>query len=144
MSRSSRGRPENVLGTSPVNLLGTSLERQIKTSPGRQIGTCPGRQIGTSPERSNRIFRGHPGTLEEDVLRTIFASWVVCFIHISQHIFILVYIKLLWKIYYYRLCQGFIVLRFIFMSIDSRYPAIKTRTHCVPFGSIFASQFSCH
>ena len=64
--RSSRGRPENVLGTSRISLSGTSFERQTKTSPGRhlrtypgrQIGTSPGRQIGTSPGRSNRIFRG--------------------------------------------------------------------------------------
>ena len=78
LSRSSRGRPENVLGTSRINLPGTSLERQIKTSPGRhfrtspgrQIGTSPGRQIGTSPGRSNRIFRGVLGTLEGDVLGT--------------------------------------------------------------------------
>ena len=80
--RSSRGRPENVLGTSRINLPGTSLERQIKTSPGRhfrtspgrQIGTSPGRQIGTSLGRSNRIFRGRPGDVEggrpRDVLGT--------------------------------------------------------------------------
>ena len=36
LSRSSRRRPENVLGTSRINLPGMSLERQIKTSPGRQ------------------------------------------------------------------------------------------------------------
>ena len=69
LSRSSRGRPENVLGTSQINLPGTSLKRQIKTSPGRhfrtfpgrQIGTSLGRQIGMSPGRSYRIFRGRPG-----------------------------------------------------------------------------------
>ena len=53
LSRSSRGRPENVLGTSRINLPGTPLERQIKTSPRRQIGMPPG--------QSNRIFRGRPG-----------------------------------------------------------------------------------
>ena len=69
LSRSSRGRPENVLGMSRIKLPGTFLERQIKTSPGRhfrtspgrQIGKSPGRQIGTSPGLSNRIFRGRPG-----------------------------------------------------------------------------------
>ena len=45
LPRSSRGRPEKVLGTSRIKLPGTSLERQIKTSPGRP----------------NRIFRGRPG-----------------------------------------------------------------------------------
>ena len=60
LSRSSRGRPENVLGTSRINLPGTSLERQIKTSPGRHFRTTPGRLIGTSLGRSNRIFRGRP------------------------------------------------------------------------------------
>ena len=61
LSRSSRGRPVNVLGTSRINLPGTSLERQHKTSPGRHFWTSPGRQIGTFPGRSNRIFRGRPG-----------------------------------------------------------------------------------
>ena len=87
LSRSSRGRPENILGTSRINLPGTSLEGQIKkspgrhfrTSPGRQIRTSPGRQIGTSPGRSNRIFMGRPGDVEGDVLGAswgpIFAGW---------------------------------------------------------------------
>ena len=74
LSRSSRGRPENVLGTSRINLLETSFERQIKTSPGRQFRTSPGRLIGTSPWRSNRIFRGRPGDVgggrPRDVLGT--------------------------------------------------------------------------
>ena len=82
LSRSSRGRPENVLGTSRINLPGTSLERQIKTSPGRhfrtspgrQIRTSPGRQIGTSLGQSNRIFRWRPGDVggghPRDVLGT--------------------------------------------------------------------------
>ena len=61
LPRSSRGRPEKVLGTSRIKLPGTSLECQIKTPPGRHFRTSPGRQIGTSPERSNRIFRGRPG-----------------------------------------------------------------------------------
>ena len=69
LSRSSRGRPENVLGTSQINLPGTFLERQIRTSPGRHFRTSPERQlgtssecqIGTSPGRLNRIFRGRPG-----------------------------------------------------------------------------------
>ena len=74
LSRSSRGRPENVLGTSRINLPGTSLERQIKTSPGRHFRTSPERQIGTSPGWSNRIFRGRPGDVgggcPQDVLGT--------------------------------------------------------------------------
>ena len=67
--RSSRGRPDNALGTSQITLWGNSLESQIRTSPrrhfktsrGRQIGTSPVRQIGTTPRRSNRIFRRRPG-----------------------------------------------------------------------------------
>ena len=59
--RSSKGRPENVLGTSRINFPGTSLERQIRTLPGHYIRTSSGRQIGMSPRRSNRIFRGRPG-----------------------------------------------------------------------------------
>ena len=70
LSRSSRGRPENVLGTSRINLPGTSLERQIKTSPERHFRTSPRRQIGTSPGRSNRIFRERPGDVGGVVLGT--------------------------------------------------------------------------
>ena len=82
LSRSSTGRPENVLGTFRINFPGTSLERQIKTSPwrhirmspGYQIRTSPGRQTETSPGRSNRIFREWPGDVEggspRDVLGT--------------------------------------------------------------------------
>ena len=77
--RSSRERPENVLGTSRINLPGTSLEGQIRTSPGRhfrsfpgrQIGMSPGRQIETSPGWSNRTFRGRPG----DVLGICSWNW---------------------------------------------------------------------
>ena len=61
LSKSPRGRPENVLGTSRINLHGTSLGRHFETSPGRQIGTSPGRQFGTSLGWSNRIFRRRPG-----------------------------------------------------------------------------------
>ena len=59
--RSSKGRPEKVLGTSRINLPGTSLERQIRMPSGHYIRTSPGRQIGMSPRRSNRIFKGRPG-----------------------------------------------------------------------------------
>ena len=66
LSRASRRRPENVLGTSRTHHPGTFLESQIKTSPGRQIGTSPG--------WSNRIFKGSPGdvrgALPRDVLGT--------------------------------------------------------------------------
>ena len=58
--RSSRGRPENVLGMSGINLPGTSLERQIRTSRIRHFRKSSGRQIGTSSWRSKRIFRVHP------------------------------------------------------------------------------------
>ena len=82
---SSRGRPENALETSQINCPGTSVERQIRTSPGCHFRTSPGRHIGTSPSQSNRIFRGHLGTLEGDVLGTswepIFAGWVVFYLN---------------------------------------------------------------
>ena len=72
--RSSRGHPENVLGTSQINFPGMSHERHFRTSPGHQFGTSPERQTGTSPGRSNRIFRGRPGDVRErrpwDVLGT--------------------------------------------------------------------------
>ena len=69
--KSSRGRPENVLGTSRTNLPGTPLECRIGTSPerhfrtslGRQIGTFLGRKIRTSPGRSNRTFRRRLGDI---------------------------------------------------------------------------------
>ena len=74
LSRSSRGRPENVLGMSRINLPGTSLERKIKTSPGRHFRMSRESLIGTSPGRSNRIFRGRPrdirGGRPRDVLGT--------------------------------------------------------------------------
>ena len=66
LSRSSRGRPVNTLGTSRIKLPGTSLERQIETSLGRHFRTSPG--------RSNRIFKGRPGDVgggrPRDVLGT--------------------------------------------------------------------------
>ena len=96
LSRSSRGRPENVLGTSRINLPGTSLERQIKTSLGRhfrtsserQIGTSLWRQIETSPGRSNRIFRGRPGDqyLPAGIFSyiDIYISWILNIKHQTQ------------------------------------------------------------
>ena len=66
LRRSSRGRPENVLGTSWINLPRTSLERQIRVSLGHHFMTSPGCQIKMSPGWSNRIFRGRP----QDVLGT--------------------------------------------------------------------------
>ena len=38
-------------------------------------------------------------------------------LYTSASIFFSVYIELLWKIYYYRLCQGFIILRFVFYQL---------------------------
>ena len=88
--RSSRGRSENVLGTSRINVLGTSLELQIETSLGRHFRTSPGRQIGTSPGcqirmyvgRSNRIFRGRSGDVGGgrpwDVLGTNICRLSIC------------------------------------------------------------------
>ena len=70
LSRSSRGRPENVLGTSQINLPGTSLKRQVKTSPGRHFRTFSGRQIGTSSGWSNRSLGDVLGTLGRVVLGT--------------------------------------------------------------------------
>ena len=71
---SSRGRSENVLGTSRINLPGTSLERHIRTFHGRHFRTFPGRQIRTSPGWSNRIIRRRREDVEwrrpRDVLRT--------------------------------------------------------------------------
>ena len=99
LSRSSRGRPENVLGTSRINLPGTSLERQIKTSPGRHFRTSPGRQIETSPGRSKRIFRGRPedvgGGRPRDVLGTN-----IC--RLSQYYFMAFYkfFMIFYKIFY--------------------------------------------
>ena len=84
LSRSSRGRPENVLGTSRINLPGTSLEHQIKTSPGRRFRTSPGRQIGTSPWRSNRIFRGHSGDVGEGHPRDVLGT-NICQVNPSVH-----------------------------------------------------------
>ena len=65
LRRSSRGRRENILGTSRMNLPGTSLERQIRTSPGSHFQTSRRRQIGTSSGWSNRIFKGRPGNVWE-------------------------------------------------------------------------------
>ena len=60
-SKSSRGRPENVLGTSRSNVLGTPRINLHGTSCGRHFETSRGRQIGTSRGWSNRIFWGRPG-----------------------------------------------------------------------------------
>ena len=54
--------------------------------------------------------------LEGEIKQLIFWEVFVCFVHISQHIFISVYIELLWKIYYYRLCQRFIILSLLFVN----------------------------
>ena len=86
--RSSKGRSENVLGTSRINLLRKSLERQIRTSPGHHFRTPQDIILG----RSRDIRSGCPrdgqigslgdvlGTLEGDVFGTswwpIFAGWV--------------------------------------------------------------------
>ena len=65
LSRSSRRRPENVLGMSWINLPGTSLEPQIKTSldvvPGRPQYVKLARPRDVRSKRSNKIFTGHPG-----------------------------------------------------------------------------------
>ena len=80
--RSSKGRSENVLGTSRINLLRTSLECQIRTypghhfrtSPGHYIRTFPGYQIGMSPRRSNRIFRVRPGDIGEECPQNVLGT----------------------------------------------------------------------
>ena len=86
--RSSRGRPENVLGTSRINLPGTSLELQIKTS----LDVISGRPQDVSLGRPWDFKLGLPldgqvgplvdvlGTFDGDVFSTswgpIFAGWV--------------------------------------------------------------------
>ena len=61
---SSRGRPENFLGTSRIKLPGTSLERPIKTSTGCHFKTSARRQIGMSPGRHiGRPQNGQIGSL---------------------------------------------------------------------------------
>ena len=80
--RSSKGRPENVLGTSRINLPRTSLERQFRTSPGHHfrtppglyIRTFPGHQIGMYPRRSNRLFRGRPGDVGGECPRDVLGT----------------------------------------------------------------------
>ena len=80
---SSRGYPENVLGTSRINLPRKFLGRQIRTSRGRHFGTSSGCQIRTSLGRpwdsQIRPLREVLGMLEGDVFRTswgpIFAGW---------------------------------------------------------------------
>ena len=77
--RSSRGRPENVLGTSRINLPGTALERHIRTSPGLHFRTSDWDVRGTSDRdvrRSNRIFRRRPGNVLGTFWWPIFAYWV--------------------------------------------------------------------
>ena len=102
---SSRGRPENVLGTSWINLPGTSLERQIRTSSGRHFRTSPGRQIGTSPGRSNRIFRGRPGDVgggrPRDVLGTN-----ICRLGIFILFQLLLFIN---RLFFVILCRSFFI-----------------------------------
>ena len=76
--RSSRERPENVLGMFRISLQGTSLERHIRTSPGRHFRTSdwhfPKSQTRMSSKWSNRISRGRPmdvgGGHPRDVLGT--------------------------------------------------------------------------
>ena len=87
--RSSRGHPENVLGTSRINLPGTSLQRQIRTSTGCHFRMSPGRQmrrprdvrLGSPWDGQMGSLREALGMLEGDDLRTswgpIFAGWVV-------------------------------------------------------------------
>ena len=68
LSRSTRGRPGNVLGTSQINLPGTSLEHQIKTSPGRHFRTSPGRHFRMSPGRKIGTSRdGQVGSLGDSL-----------------------------------------------------------------------------
>ena len=71
LRRSSRGRPENVLGTSRINVPGASPERQIRTS----LDVISGRPQDVRLGRPrHRIFRGRPGDVGEkrprDVLGT--------------------------------------------------------------------------
>ena len=67
LCRSSRGRPENVLGISGINLPGTSLERQI----------------GTFPGRSNRIFSGLPGNVGRGRSRDVLGTNICRLVNVS-------------------------------------------------------------
>ena len=77
--RSSRGHPENVLGTSQINFPGKSHGRHFRTSPGHQFGTSPERQTGTFRDGQIESLGDVLGMLERDVLGTswgpIFADW---------------------------------------------------------------------
>ena len=79
--RSSRGRPENALGTSRINLPGTSFARHIKASLD-VISGCP-QDVRWGHPRDGQIgsLGDILGTLEASVLGTswgsIFAGWVV-------------------------------------------------------------------
>ena len=97
-SRSSRGRPENVLGTCRINLLGTFLGSQIRTSPGRhfkpspgrQIRTSPGPQLGTSLGWPSRTFRGRPGEVGGGCPRDVLGT-NICHLGIHSLCFIIIF-----------------------------------------------------
>ena len=82
--RSSRGRPENVLGTSESTSQGRSLDVRL----GRPLDVILGRPQGVRLERPRDGQIGYLGnvlaTLEADVLGTswgpIFAGWVDTFV----------------------------------------------------------------
>ena len=97
-SRSSRGRPQNVLGTFQINLPGTSLGRQIRTSldviSRRPQDVRLGRPGGVSSGRPRDGQIGSLGdvliTLDGDVLGMswgpIFAGWAVLTFCSSQYV----------------------------------------------------------
>ena len=89
-SRSSRGRPQNVLGTFRINLPGTSLGRQIRTS--LDVISRRPQDVRLGRPRDGQI--GSLGdvliTLDGDVLGMswgpIFAGWAVLTFCSSQYV----------------------------------------------------------
>ena len=69
-SRSPRGRPENVLGTSRINLPGTSLGREIRMSPGCHFGSPQDVRSG----RPRNGSRGRPGDVGGGGLRDVLGT----------------------------------------------------------------------
>ena len=85
-SRSSRGYPENVLGTSRINSPGTYVGRQIRTFPRRHFEMSPGRQFRASLGWSDRIFRRRPGDVRRGRPETIICRLgiycIICYCHL--------------------------------------------------------------
>ena len=87
-SRSSKGRPGNVLETSRINLPGTSLGCQIKTSPRCYFELPQGISLGRPRDGQIGSLGDVLGTLEKGVLGTSWGpkivGWVII---ITRHLF---------------------------------------------------------